>query len=255
MKHTDISCSREDRNRLIVENVAMVRYVVGRIAMRIPSHVCREDLESAGIIGLIDAVDKFDPSRGVKLKTYAEIRIRGAVLDELRSRDFVSRSVRDKYKKIKNAYADLEGRLGRSVTDEEVSRYMGIELDELHSLLGEVSAAAVINAEDLCGDLGQKGSVLDLIADDSISDISQMLCDKETMKVLAEAIDSLPEKERLVVALYYYEELTLKEVGAVLGVSESRVCQIHTKAVCRLGNKLKILSQVPQSLEQHSLVK
>jgi len=235
------ACRLQDRKDLIERHAALVRYVAGRIAIRLPQHVCIEDLESAGIIGLIDAIDKFDPSKGARLETYAEIRIRGAILDELRSRDWLPKQVREKYRKIREAYGEVEGSLGRSATDDEVAAHMGLDLDEFHSILGRANSAALISMDELCGDSDNGRQFKDLIADETCSDIAGEICKKETMRLLAEAIDKLPEKERLVVALYYYEELTMKEIGAVLGVSESRVCQIHTKAVCRLGGRINLL--------------
>lgn len=229
----------EERKRLIEENAPMVRYVAGRIAIRVPKHVDVFDLESAGLIGLIDAIDKFDPSRGIKLQTYAEFRVRGAILDELRARDWLPRSVRGKYSNLKAAYVDLERKLGRSATDEEVAEYMRIDLEEFHSIVNDVNSGAVINLGDIGFD-DRKGEMAhNLLLDSETPDASRVVAEKEGRERLAMAIDSLPEKERLVIALYYYEELTLKEAGEVLGVSESRVCQIHTKAICRLKGRME----------------
>ena len=228
----------EERKRLIEENAPMVRYIAGRIAIRIPKHVDVFDLESAGLIGLIDAIDRFDPSRGIKLQTYAEFRVRGAILDELRARDWLPRSVRDKYSNLKATYSHLEGKLGRSATDEEVAGYMGINLEEFHSILNDVNSGAVINLGDVGLNDEDAGRAHNLFVDNSIPDVSHSASENEIRELLARAIDSLPEKERLVIALYYYEELTLKEIGEVLGVSESRVCQINTKAVSRLKGRM-----------------
>ena len=221
-----------------MEHAPLVRYVAGRIAIRLPKHIDVADLESAGLIGLIDAVDKFDSSRKVKLKTYAEFRIRGAILDELRSRDWLPRSLRDKCSLLESAYVEMEGKFGRAVKDEEVAAYMEVSLDEFYSIVNDARGSAVINMGDMGLDNAGGEMAHNLLLDRSIPDFSTVIFEKEGRARLIKAVDSLPEKERLVIALYYYEELTLKEIGAVLGVTESRVSQIHTKAVCRLKTRL-----------------
>jgi len=230
--------SDRERESLIVEHVPLVRYLVGRIAIRLPRHIDRGDLESAGLVGLIDAVDKFDPSRQIKLKTYAEFRIRGAILDELRSRDWLPRSVRDKCNALDAAYLEVERKFGRPARDEEVAEYMELGMEAFYAIVNEVNSGAIINMCDIGFNDDDESMAYNLLLDSSIPDFSSLLSAKDGRKRLAKGIDSLPEKERLVIALYYYEELTLKEVGEVLGVSESRVSQIHTKAICRLKGRV-----------------
>jgi len=227
-----------ERNRLIEENVSMIRYIAGRFAIRLPKHIDVEDLESAGTIGLIDAVDKFDPSRGIKLKTYAEIRIRGAILDELRSRDYLPRSVREKCTMVKAAYSEMENRLGRSATDEEIAQRLNIDLDEFYVLMRDINTGSSISLSEL-GFGDDQGKSPDIFVDNSSPDHSEQLSYKQNRARLARAIDSLPEKERLVISLYYYDELTLKEIGEVIGVTESRVCQIHSKAMFRVKGRIR----------------
>lgn len=216
----------------------MVRFIAGRIAIRVPKHIDISDLESAGVLGLIDAIGKFDPSRGIKFKTYAEIRIRGAILDELRGRDWLPRSLREKSSEVEAAYARVENRVARNATDEEVANEMGVDLEEFHSMIGKISSAAIISAGSFGFDDEDRNMAFNLLADDS-GDCSHLLSESEERERLAAAIDSLPERERQVISLYYFEELTLREIGEVLGVSESRVCQIHTKTICRLKGKMK----------------
>ncbi len=237
---------KSERDRLIEEHIPMIRYVAGRFAIKLPKHVDIEDLESAGTIGLIDAVDKFDPSKGIKLKTYAEIRIRGAILDELRSRDYLPRSVREKCSHVKTAYAEMENKLGRSATDEEIANYLNIDINAFYKMLQDINTGSSISLSDLGVDDDHARSE-EMFVDNSSPEISEILYDKEKKKCLARAIGSLPEKERLVISLYYYDELTLKEIGEVVGLTESRVCQIHSKAMFRIKGKIRANSSKAES--------
>ncbi len=219
----------------------MIRYVAGRIAMRLPAHVSLDDLMSAGVMGLIDAVDKFDPAQKVKFKTYAEFRIRGAILDELRAMDWVPRSVRRKSSKLEAVYTKLQNRLGRPATDEEVAEEMGISLAEFMRLLDEVKGVSLLSLDDPDSPLGQLESeqIKEALGRTDLEDPLALLGLAELQRQVAQAIIGLPEKEKLVVSLYYYDELTMREIGEVLGYTESRISQMHTKAIFRLRARLR----------------
>lgn len=226
------------REELLLAYAPLVRYVASRLAIGLPANLDVDDLISYGFFGLADAIERFDPSREVKFETYATRRIRGSIIDGLRSVDWVPRSVRQKSKEIERAIAALESEYGRPPDDREVAAYLGIELDEYYARLGEVSAVGLISLDEVWAgaepDDEANLSLGQMIADASSDDPEAQAERNELRRVLAEAIDRLPERERLVIALYYYEELTLKEIGQVLSVSESRVSQLHTKAMLRL---------------------
>ncbi|MBE3582943.1 MAG: RNA polymerase sigma factor WhiG [Limnochordaceae bacterium] len=228
------------RERLVLAATPLVKYCAGRIAIGLPPNVEMDDLISYGIFGLLDAVEKFDPKKGVKFETYAIARIRGAILDGLRAADWVPRSVRQKAREVERVVARLESRLGRPAADEEVARELGVDVQRYHQILQDVQGAALLSLEE--GWVDESGeleySLAQLVVDPSNQDPGQALEFEEGRRRLAEAIERLPERERLVITLYYYEGLTLKEIGAVLGVSESRVSQMHTKAILRLRGYL-----------------
>lgn len=233
--------SPDARQEYIEKYTPLIRYVAERLVARLPGHISKDDLLSAGILGLIDAVDKFDPERNILFKTYAEFRIKGAMLDELRAMDWVPRAIRKKAAQVEKTYQTLEIGLGRPATDEEVAKALKISLEEFQKLLGEVRGVNILDIESFRG-LGQsatRNDLFELIADENAQDALEILGLSEIRSVLAEAINSIPEKERLVVTLYYYEELTMKEIGEVLGYTESRISQIHTKAVLRLKARLR----------------
>ena len=236
-----IEISVENREAVIKEYAPMVKYVANRIAMRLPPHIEVDDLISVGVLGLIDAIDKYDSSRGAKFKTYAEFRVRGAILDELRSMDWVPRSVRQKASSMDSVVQKLQNKLGRPPEDDEIAETMGISLDELFTTLNETKSMPILSLEDLgiAKESGEQQSLLDCLAGKGDADPQTQLRLNELKEIIAKAIDTLPEKERLMISLYYYEELTMKEIGEVLGITESRVSQIHSKAVFRLRNKLK----------------
>lgn len=239
----DLVICPENSEQIIKEYAPMVKYVANRIALRLPPHIEVDDLISVGVIGLIDAIEKYDPSRGAKFKTYAEFRVRGSILDELRSMDWVPRSVRQKAATLDTVIEKLKARLGRLPEDEEVAKEMGMSLDDFFDALNQTQSMPILSLEDLgiAKESGEHQSLLDCLAGKGDADPQTQLRLNELKEIIAKAIDTLPEKERLMISLYYYEELTMKEIGEVLGITESRVSQIHSKAVFRLRTKLKAL--------------
>ena len=232
--------TREVRDQLIVHYSPLVKFVAGRVAAGLPQNIEQSDLVSYGIFGLIDAIDKFDPGRGYKFETYAISRIKGAIIDELRSIDWVPRSVRAKARAIERAYSKLENELRRSPEDKEVAAELGVTEDELATTLGQISFVGVVALDELLSAGSERGSgatVGDTIAGGG-HDPVEVFESEEMRQVLADAINRMPDRERLVLTLYYYEGLTLAEIGNVLGVTESRVCQIHTKAIFQLRSRL-----------------
>jgi RNA polymerase sigma factor FliA len=229
------------RERLILHYAPLVKYVVGRLAAGLPQTVERADLVSYGMFGLMDALDKFDRAREVKFETYAIPRIKGAIIDELRAMDWVPRSIRFKAREVEKAYSGLESKLRRAPTDEEVAGHLGISISELHDVVNQISFVSVMALDELVSsgdERGEKRSLLDTLADAASSDPAAELEGQEMRGMLAAAINSLTEREKIVVTLYYFEGLTLAEIGDILGVTESRVCQIHTKAVGQLRTNL-----------------
>jgi RNA polymerase sigma factor for flagellar operon FliA len=230
------SGDQEARDRLILTYAPLVKFVAGRVGASLPSHVDEQDLVSYGLLGLIGAIERFDPDREIKFETFAIARIRGAIIDELRSLDWVPRSVRTRARQIEQAIAALEKELLRAPTDEEIAKKLGISLAELEESLREISRTSVAALDELWSPsgTGDQVSLIDTIEDESGPDPELSLEQTEVREALAEAISGLPEREKLVVTLYYYEELTLREIGEVLGVTESRVSQLHTKAILRM---------------------
>jgi RNA polymerase sigma factor for flagellar operon FliA len=221
------------RERLILHYAPLVKYVASRVATGLPASVDQADLVSYGMFGLIDALQKFEPGRGNKFETYAIPRIRGAIIDELRAMDWVPRSVRFKQREIEKALTDLEAMLKRQPTDAELSERLGISSRELHEVITQISFVSVLALDETVSvgaDRGEKVSLVDTLADKGF-DPSTGVESQETRSLLAAAINELSEREKIVVTLYYFEGLTLAEIGGILGVTESRVCQIHTKAV------------------------
>ena len=239
----EIEISPQNSEQVIKEYAPMIKYVANRIALRLPPQIEVDDLISVGVLGLIDAIEKFDPHRGAKFKTYAEFRVRGAILDELRSMDWVPRSVRQKASSLDTVCQKLQAQMGRPPEDEEIAKEMGISIDELFETLNETQNMPMLSLEDLgiSRDEGDTRSLLDCLAGKADSDPQVQLRLSELKGIIAKAIDTLPEKERLMVSLYYYEELTMKEIGEVLGITESRVSQIHSKAVFKLRTQLRVL--------------
>ncbi len=239
----EIEITTENREEVIKQYSPMIKYVANRIAMRLPPHIEMDDLVSVGVLGLIDAITKYDPTRGAKFKTYAEFRVRGAILDELRSMDWVPRSVRQKASNIDSVVQKLQSKLGRPPEDEEVAGEMGISLDQFFDTLNETKSMPVLSLEGLgiAKETGEQQSLLDCLAGKGDTDPQTQIRLNELKEIIAQAIDTLPEQARLMISLYYYEELTMKEIGAVLDVTESRVSQIHSKAVFKLCTELKAL--------------
>ncbi len=233
--------SQNARQALVEAHVGLVRYVAGRLAVGLPHYLEFPDLYGAGLLGLIQAIDNFDDSRGIKFETYAVPRIRGAILDELRTQDWFPRSLRRKAREVEDAFARLEASLGRAASDDEVARELDLTLEEFDRVMTQVSAATIVSLEtELYPDEnGGVHRIIDTIADATAVAPGERLADEEMRKLVVDCIDELTERERLVLTLYYYEELTLREIGEVLGVTESRVCQVHTKAVFRLRGKLE----------------
>lgn len=237
----EVAITTENRENVIKQYSPMIKYVANRIAMRLPPHVEVDDLISVGVLGLMDAISKYDPTRGAKFKTYAEFRVRGAILDELRSMDWVPRSVRQKASNVDAVVRKLEAKLRRKPEDEEVAEEMELSLDQFYDTINETRSMPVFSLEDLgiAKETGEQQSLLDCLAGKADADPQTQIRLIELKGIIAKAIDTLPEKERLMVSLYYYEELTMKEIGVVLDITESRVSQIHSKAVYHLRTKLK----------------
>ena len=223
------------REKLISEYAYLAKYAVDRLNLSPSGAVSYEDLIGHAVVGLIDAIEKFDLDRQVKFETYALLRIRGEVIDVIRSLDWAPRSVRRHESTLRDIYARLEMDLQRPATDAEVAAYMGVEISELEKMLADVGQSAVFSLDEI---ISSGGDILASNSDNEFDDPATCAERSEQKRMLAKSIEELPERERTVVALYYYENLTQKEIAAVLGVTESRVCQIHTKAVLRLSGKL-----------------
>ena len=237
-KETD---SKIAKDKLLVEYAYLVKYITNRLILNLPSSVDRNDIISSGIMGLIKAVETFDPDRGFKFETYAGHKIRGAILDELRALDWVPRSVRQKSRELQRVYARLENQLGRVPYDDEICEEMKINMKEFEDLLTEVTPTTIISLEEAMPDRRNDAKeirIIETIENPGSDNPLKELGFNEKKKILKETIANLPEKEKLVIALYHYEELTLKEIGAVLDITESRVSQIHSKAVIKLRAKL-----------------
>ncbi len=234
---TDFVKSRDQslRERLIMQYAPLVRYVIERLAISFPTVMDCEDVYHCGMLGLIRCIDRFEPERKVKFETYAISRIRGAILDELRSLDPVPRSTRKRAREIEQAYAELQDELGRPATEEEVARHLGITTDALDSLILKVSSTTIsLDGALQSDDGGDAVTLADLIEDKSSPDPQQLVERKELVEALTRVLGQLPKREKLVLALYYHEGLTLREISKVMDLSESRVCQLHTQSILRL---------------------
>ena len=229
------------RDRLILTYAPLVKYVAGRLGSGLPAHVDEGDLVSYGLLGLIAAIERYDPDRDVKFETYAIARIKGSILDELRAMDWVPRSVRSRAREIERAMTELESKLGRAPNDEEISAKVGITIEELENSLTDISRSSIAALDELwtvSGSGGDTIALIDTIEDTQGPEPQSAFAQTEMREAIADAISRLPEREKLVITLYYYEDLTLREIGEVLGVTESRVSQLHTKAILRLKARL-----------------
>jgi RNA polymerase sigma factor for flagellar operon FliA len=229
------------RDRLIVMYAPIVKYVAGRLGSGLPAHVDEGDLVSYGLLGLISAIERYDPDRDVKFETYAIARIKGSILDELRALDWVPRSVRSRARQIERGMAELEAKLGRAPSDEELAKKVGITVEELEDSLTDISRSSIAALDELwtiSGSGGDQVALIDTIEDTQGPEPQSAFAQTELREMVADAITSLPEREKLVITLYYYEDLTLREIGEVLGVTESRVSQLHTKAILRLKARM-----------------
>jgi RNA polymerase sigma factor for flagellar operon FliA len=229
------------RDRLILTYAPLVKYVAGRLGSGLPAHVDEGDLVSYGLLGLIAAIERYDPDRDVKFETYAIARIKGSILDELRAMDWVPRSVRSRAREIERAMTELESKLGRAPNDEEISAKVGISVEELETSLTDISRSSIAALDELwtvSGSGGDTIALIDTIEDTQGPEPQSAFAQTEMREAIADAISRLPEREKLVITLYYYEDLTLREIGEVLGVTESRVSQLHTKAILRLKARL-----------------
>ena len=238
--------SLEERQKLIEEYTVLIRFIAKKISVRLPANIDLEDLVSSGVIGLMDAIKKYDPRRDNKFKTYAEFRIRGSILDELRAQDWVPRSIRDKSKMLERATSNLEAELGRPPTDREISERLGLTISEFYNLVNQVRPVNVVSIDEAStfSSVDRK-SFLNLLQGDS--DPFAYLNVKSTKTAIKKIIESLPERQRIVLSLYYYEGFNLKKIGAILNVTESRVSQLHAQAIKRLKVKLE------QRFKEHEL--
>ena len=238
--------SAHARDALILNYSPLVKYVAGRVAVGLPANIEQADLISYGIFGLIDAIDKYDQGRGIKFETYAISRIRGAIIDELRAIDWVPRSVRFKAREVEKAYQALENKLKRPPSDAEIAEEMGVTTQELNHIYTQLSTVSLVALDELMsvdGGQGDKLALVETIEDTRTASPMEAFESEEMKSILAEAVNRLPEREKIVVTLYYFEGLTLSQIGEVLGVTESRICQMHTKAVLALKGKIAEATQ------------
>lgn len=230
------------KERLVLAYSPMVKFVAGRVGSGLPAHIEEGDLISYGLLGLVGAIERFEPQRHIKFETFAISRIKGAIIDELRSLDWVPRTVRTKMRKIEQVNAELENKLQRAPTDEELAEALGMTVDQFHESLSQISTSSMVALDEIwtvSDASGDTVSLMDTISDTKAEDPQEQMDKDELKDRLADAVSKLPEREKLVVALYYYENLTLREIGEVLNVTESRVSQLHTRAVLRLKGRLQ----------------
>lgn len=233
---------KKERDKLIMKYGPLVKSIVGRMSLKLPIDAAdREDLFNVGIIGLMEALDKYDQNRNVQFETYARFRIRGAILDELRSRDWVPRSIRHKDSRLEEAFAEMKKMLGRRPDEHEIADYLGITLEQYFKLLDDTKGIPIISQEDLTPDYLEVHSSTDVMEAVNRGNPFDMFAEEELKDRLKKMIDDLPAKEKMVMSLYYSDEMTMKEIGRILDLTESRVCQLHTQAILRLRSALKDL--------------
>ncbi len=229
-----------NRDELVMSHLPLVKYLVGRISAKLPPHLDQQDLLSVAVVGLITAAERFDPGRGIQFKTFAEKRIMGSIMDELRAQDWLPRTLREKYKRLEQEFSKLEQKLGRNPTSEEVAAAMGMDLEKYFQLVEEVHSLSFMSLDDFQEDEdGGSFGFMHFLSDNGVENPQNQMMAKQLLQSLGNAIDTLPEKERIVVTLYYYEELNLKEIGEVLSLTESRISQLHSQAVIRLRAKMR----------------
>ncbi len=232
--------SEKQKEKIVEQFLPRVKYYASKYAFCLPSELSIEDLVSAGIVGLLEAIERYDPSMNATLSTFADFRIRGAIIDEIRSMQWASKDARKKLEEVRKAYSELEKSFNRIATDEEVAEKLNITIDELYKTLSIANTMNMISLEDLgVSKDGESLDILECISKEDEKDMLDELNLKELRSALGSAIDELPEKERLVITLYYFEELTMKEIGRVLDISESRVCQLHGKVLVKLKNRME----------------
>lgn len=232
------SLSQKEKDALILEYAPIVKMIAHKIASRLPPSILIDDLISSGVLGLMDALEKWDPNRETKLKTYAEFRIRGAILDELRAQDWVPRSIRDKSKLVDRTLKRMEAQLDRSPTDEEMAEALNMSLQDYHDILLEIRPVSVLSIDEAALNENEKKSLLNLLEAAKINSPLFQLNFKTVKKTMAVAIEELPEKMRFILSLYYYEDLNFREIAEIMAVTESRVSQLHAAAVLRLRNRV-----------------
>lgn len=232
--------SEKQKEKIVEQFLPRVKYYASKYAFCLPSELSIEDLVSAGIVGLLEAIERYDPSMNATLSTFADFRIRGAIIDEIRSMQWASKDARKKLEEVRKAYSELEKSFNRIATDEEVAEKLNITIDELYKTLSIANTMNMISLEDLgVSKDGESLDILECISKEDEKDMLDELNLKELRSALGSAINELPEKERLVITLYYFEELTMKEIGRVLDISESRVCQLHGKVLVKLKNRME----------------
>ena len=230
--------NKELRDKLIIQYIYLIKYVVGRLRVNLPSSICTDDIVGYGVEGLIDAIDRFNPNKGVRFETYALMRIRGAIIDKIRNLDWVPRGTKRRFKKIQSATIKLQITLGRTPTSEEIAKEVELTKEKVESTLNEMDSNTLVSLYDSRDGSGEGLEIIDTIEDTSSKDPLLELEAKDVKKELSVALSRLPEREKMILALYYHENMTLKEIGETISISESRVCQLHAQAIMKLRSLL-----------------